>query len=128
MELAVWLALGLQPVTQLWSALRGAEDDSGAHGRHPPTNFFRKSPPAPAAVSLEQDAQPPSWPRRSPARHSDAVLLDEDVLVVVEAVDRQPPSVFRPMAAAAPWAATAEVPPGLGGGALEKDEEGLSAD
>lgn len=134
MELAVWLALGLQPLTQLCSARSGAEDAKGAHGRHPPTSFFRKAAglsKPPPAVSLEQDAQPPSG-RSKPARHSDTVLLDEDVLVVVEPVDRHPPSVFSPMLAPPPWAVAAPAePPWWWAGppwALEKDEEGLTAE
>lgn len=103
MELPVWLALGLQPLTQLWSARRGADEERGVQGRQPPTSFLRKAPGlSKPPASLEQDAQPKGL--RSPVRQSETVLFEDEVLVV-EAVDRHPPKVFSPMVPPPPLAA-----------------------
>lgn len=113
MELPVWLALGLHPLTQLWSARRGADEDRGVQGKQPPTSFLRKA--AGLSKPPEQDAQPKGL--SSPVRQSETVLLEEEVLVV-EAVDRHPPKVFNPMVLPPPLAAL--VP-----GAWENEEDGL---
>lgn len=107
-------------MTQLCIARKGAEEDSGAQGRHPPASFLRKiAGLSRFPASPEQEAQRRGLNRF--ARQSDTVLLEEEVLEV-EVVDRHPPRFLRPISlllffTPALWAPETEVeelppPPG----------------
>ena len=130
----VWLALALQPVTQLCRARMGPDDDdSGTQGRQPPTSFFLNMaglsndvpPPPPPPASREQ-AQVMGLKSLEVRQSADTVLLDDEVLLEVEAVvERQLPRVFSPMAPLSPPRFDADpTPPGW---AQEKEDVVLPA-